>query len=224
MNTLNRVAVATCIVASLSISAFALSNTFVGTSRADDTSASDSTQLTTDSRDTITRDLDSVDNSGTDAEKPNGPTSSPTESPEPTPTESATSPTEKPEQSPTSSPIGNGLDPEKPWKGGPYTTEPQATKTPVKPTSPYTGATAKPEVQRKPWTIKCAPWEEPGWLNSHGEPTGCVWAMPSDGGTIILTQCAEEDSTNCYWDATKRGNGKGRNFININGHTFYESK
>lgn len=32
-----------------------------------------------------------------------------------------------------------------------------------------------------------------------------------------LPPCEAEDSTNCFWDATTRGNGKGQSFIDVDG-------
>jgi hypothetical protein len=43
-------------------------------------------------------------------------------------------------------------------------------------------------------------------------PSSPVYSLPA---------CAEEDSTNCYWDAQSRGNGKGTSFVNLNGTTYY---
>lgn len=42
-----------------------------------------------------------------------------------------------------------------------------------------------------------------------------------DWRTHGLPACKAEDGTNCYWDASIRGNGKGRSFTNINGITHY---
>jgi len=64
---------------------------------------------------------------------------------------------------------------------------------------------------------ECAPWMSPGWANAS-----CLWDMPNPGGTLVLKACEQEDSDNCYWDATIRGNGQGRSFINIRGHQFFE--
>ena len=86
--------------------------------------------------------------------------------------------------------------------------------------TPSETTTTEPTPTSDPTTdapIVCAPWMEPGWAN-----TSCIWAMPNAGGTLQLKACAEEDSQNCYWDATQRGNGQGRSFINIRGHIFYE--
>jgi hypothetical protein len=33
-------------------------------------------------------------------------------------------------------------------------------------------------------------------------------------------KCATEDSANCVWDASVRGNGLGRPFVDIGGHTY----
>lgn len=45
-------------------------------------------------------------------------------------------------------------------------------------------------------------------------------------GGLSIPECATEDSTNCYWDATIRGNGQGNSFIDVNGTAYYfgESK
>ena len=34
---------------------------------------------------------------------------------------------------------------------------------------------------------------------------------------MFLPPCATEDSDNCYWDASTRGNGKGSSFVVIEG-------
>lgn len=44
---------------------------------------------------------------------------------------------------------------------------------------------------------------------------------PVDEEQIYLPYCEQEDSTTCYWDATRRGNGIGRSFVNISGTTYY---
>ena len=36
---------------------------------------------------------------------------------------------------------------------------------------------------------------------------------------LNLPPCKYEDSRNCIWDASKRGNGKGQSFIDIDGKT-----
>lgn len=36
-----------------------------------------------------------------------------------------------------------------------------------------------------------------------------------------LPACEQEDSQNCYWDASTMGNGTGRSFVNLNGTYFY---
>lgn len=36
-----------------------------------------------------------------------------------------------------------------------------------------------------------------------------------------LPACAQEDSHNCFWDATIKGNGQGNSFIDINGTAYY---
>jgi len=49
---------------------------------------------------------------------------------------------------------------------------------------------------------------------------GC--ASPTAAPSHSITACAEEDSTNCFWDASKRGNGEGRSFfVNVDGKRYY---
>lgn len=38
-----------------------------------------------------------------------------------------------------------------------------------------------------------------------------------------LGPCVMEDSDNCYWDATSRGNGSGASFIAMDGQVYYLS-
>lgn len=33
----------------------------------------------------------------------------------------------------------------------------------------------------------------------------------------LLPPCEQEDSTNCYWDASEQGNGQGKDFLDIGG-------
>lgn len=40
----------------------------------------------------------------------------------------------------------------------------------------------------------------------------------------VLPACAQEDSTNCIWDAEERGNGTGRSFVNLDGTVYYEGE
>lgn len=37
----------------------------------------------------------------------------------------------------------------------------------------------------------------------------------------ILPPCPTEDSTNCIWDASKRGNGQGQSFVGIGGTVIF---
>lgn len=39
-----------------------------------------------------------------------------------------------------------------------------------------------------------------------------------------LPTCTTEDSTNCVWDARIHGNGEGRSFVDLNGHTYFLEK
>jgi hypothetical protein len=36
-----------------------------------------------------------------------------------------------------------------------------------------------------------------------------------------LRPCPLEDSRNCFWDSGERGNGSGRDFIDLNGKVYY---
>lgn len=48
---------------------------------------------------------------------------------------------------------------------------------------------------------------------------GRAYSSPDDH-TTTLRPCVYEDSSNCFWDARKRGNGKGQSFVNIDGHVY----
>ena len=37
---------------------------------------------------------------------------------------------------------------------------------------------------------------------------------------VVLTPCQYEDSTTCYWDAQRMGNGTGQSFIDVDGITY----
>lgn len=42
----------------------------------------------------------------------------------------------------------------------------------------------------------------------------------SNGAHAVLTPCRFEDGRNCYWDASVRGNHRGRSLIVMKGHVF----
>lgn len=46
---------------------------------------------------------------------------------------------------------------------------------------------------------------------------GCNWPR------VPQIPCATEDSANCFWDASRHGNGLGQSFYDINGEVFYVS-
>lgn len=49
--------------------------------------------------------------------------------------------------------------------------------------------------------------------------TGQAYADGRECGVYVtLAPCQYEDSANCYWDASTRGNGNGNSFVDINGH------
>jgi hypothetical protein len=89
---------------------------------------------------------------------------------------------------------------------------------PVEPVAPAPIATVAPEATATP----VAP-----------EPEPCPEATAEDGScvpftfyapTYTLEPCEEEDGSGqvaCYWDASERENGLGRDFIVLNGVTFY---
>lgn len=39
--------------------------------------------------------------------------------------------------------------------------------------------------------------------------------------TVELAPCWTEDSINCYWDATTRGNGAGQSFADLDGQSYW---
>ena len=43
----------------------------------------------------------------------------------------------------------------------------------------------------------------------------------NDGSVWVAPPCKVEDSRNCYWDATRRGNHKGRSLLNLHGHIVF---
>jgi hypothetical protein len=43
----------------------------------------------------------------------------------------------------------------------------------------------------------------------------------ADGSTWRATDCRQEDSRNCVWDAQRLGNERGHSFLNIAGHLHY---
>jgi hypothetical protein len=61
---------------------------------------------------------------------------------------------------------------------------------------------------------------EPGSAASIPIPAPVVATFPD----LTLAPCATEDSHNCYWDASRMGNGIGESFIDWNGVTYRASK
>lgn len=43
----------------------------------------------------------------------------------------------------------------------------------------------------------------------------------TEPGTITLVPCSEEDSHDCYWDASTMGNGTGTSFVDIDGVLYF---
>lgn len=41
------------------------------------------------------------------------------------------------------------------------------------------------------------------------------------GTALVGGPCEQEDSRWCHWDATDRGNGQGRSFVDVGGVTIY---
>ena len=37
----------------------------------------------------------------------------------------------------------------------------------------------------------------------------------------LMADCEWEDSSDCYWNGSERGNGQGRSFVDIGGLTIY---
>lgn len=54
----------------------------------------------------------------------------------------------------------------------------------------------------------------------HDEPQ-LLMVEFRDDEPRLFSPCASEDSTDCFWWAPTRGNGKGRPFINVDSHTLY---
>lgn len=52
------------------------------------------------------------------------------------------------------------------------------------------------------------------------EPTPLP-AATTEAPDYALVACATEDSTDCVWDASNRGNNTGTSFVNIDGTTYY---
>lgn len=54
-----------------------------------------------------------------------------------------------------------------------------------------------------------------------GQPTGETMTVFINGSPRTLDPCPTEDSeTSCFWDAEKRGNGRGTSFVVINTEEF----
>lgn len=45
----------------------------------------------------------------------------------------------------------------------------------------------------------------------------CAFVAGVGVASIALTPCEFEDSRNCYWNASERGNGQGSSFVNVAG-------
>lgn len=54
--------------------------------------------------------------------------------------------------------------------------------------------------------------------------TSRLWIEFNTGSLWSVAPCKWEHSNNCYWDARKRGNGKGKSFVTLKGKTYYSSK
>lgn len=48
-----------------------------------------------------------------------------------------------------------------------------------------------------------------------GIAVGATWASLNHVSMGYLPPCEFEDSVNCYWDASERGNGQGNDFISV---------
>jgi hypothetical protein len=58
----------------------------------------------------------------------------------------------------------------------------------------------------------------PGSVASIHVPADVIARIYPD---MTIPPCPTEDSDDCYWDATQHGNGKGRSFVYIGGHTYF---
>lgn len=61
-----------------------------------------------------------------------------------------------------------------------------------------------------PLTFCLAPLTAVAWIETS----------PCAHFTSPLRPCDYEDSANCFWDATTRGNQKGESFIDVNGERY----
>lgn len=84
-------------------------------------------------------------------------------------------------------------------------------------------------VEDKPAAVSVEDKSEalPAWSRSELLPPGTLPTNPDERREAIVvafTQfpaCEYEDSRNCAWDASERGNGLGRSFVDINGTPYY---
>lgn len=53
--------------------------------------------------------------------------------------------------------------------------------------------------------------------------TGRIIVTLSNERSDVLKPCRVEDGRHCYWDASSRGNGIGRDYIVTRGHRFFVS-
>ncbi len=47
----------------------------------------------------------------------------------------------------------------------------------------------------------------------------CAFVAGVFAAAIAVPPCEYEDSTNCYWNASTQGNGRGQSFIDVAGWT-----
>lgn len=88
------------------------------------------------------------------------------------------------------------------------------------------GEHAKPATDYAPvseggmgWWAYC----EPALMDEPATPPASTPGGDVDPASIaqaLGTACPTEDSENCFWDASRNGNGQGASFVTVEGHIF----
>lgn len=59
--------------------------------------------------------------------------------------------------------------------------------------------------------------------DAHGKGEAMLVEF-NNGSLWAFTQCKQEDSRNCSWNAKRAGNGVGKSFVDLRGKTYYVPK
>jgi hypothetical protein len=92
---------------------------------------------------------------------------------------------------------------------------------------PTVGPTIEPTTEPTPMptVTESAPLVVEVKERTHTErPTSTEVTIEPPLPTYTLPPCEQEDSDNCYWDATRMGNRAGTSFITLNGVTYYPNR